>query len=143
MPTDSTGSGRSPDASSADDTASVTREIRIASAIVALQGLALVAAAVLLVVKSLLDNADSIGRALFAAALALVAAAVLGLCAQGLRRGLSSSRSPIVVLEVVAIPVGFSLGFQAGLIGYGGPIVLTALAVLVLMFSPGGRRDWA
>ncbi len=142
MPTDSTASGRAPDVP-ADGAEPVAREVRIAAAIVAVQGIALVAAAVLLVVKSLLDSADSIGRALFAAALALVGAAVLGLCANGLRRGLNSSRSPVIVLEILALPVGFSLGIQAGLIGYGGPMLLSALAVLVLLFSPGGRRDWA
>jgi hypothetical protein len=46
----------------------------------------------------------------------------------------------VIVIEVPAAAVGFSLGVQAGRPVYGLPVLLSAVAVLVLLFSPGGRR---
>jgi len=43
------------------------------------------------------------------------------------------------VLELLALPVSYSLGFQAGLMVYGAPILLSALAVLYLLFIAGPR----
>ena len=45
----------------------------------------------------------------------------------------------MVVLQLLALPVGYSLAFQAGLLGYGAPILLGALTVLYLLFTPPAR----
>ena len=115
-------------------------QVRAAVVLVAAQSLALAAAAVVLVVKTLAGTPDSVGRALFGAAMALLGAVVLLACARGLLALRPASRTPVVVLELLALPVGYSLGFQAGRVGYGAPIVFSALVVLYLLFTPPARR---
>src|SRR5438046_2916568 len=113
--------------------------VRVAAGLVVAQALALFAAAAVLVAKTLAGHPDSVGRALFAAAMALLGTLVLLACARGLLAGRPAARTPVVVLEVLALPVGYSLGVQAGLLGYGAPIMLSALAVLCLLFTPASR----
>jgi hypothetical protein len=44
-----------------------------------------------------------------------------------------------VVIELLALPVSYSLAIQAGRVGYGAPIMLSALAVIYLVFTPPVR----
>jgi hypothetical protein len=114
-------------------------QIRVAAAVIGLEGLALLAAAGVLVAKSVTGHPDSVGRALLGAALAAAAALVLVLCARALVRLRPAARTPVVVLEVLALPVGYSLAFQADRVVYGGPILIAAAAVLYLLFTPPAR----
>jgi hypothetical protein len=66
-------------------------------------------------------------------------AAVLALAARALLRLSPAARTPVVVLQVLALPVAYSLAFQAHRVGYGGPILLAALVVLYLLFTPPVR----
>jgi hypothetical protein len=61
------------------------------------------------------------------------------LCARALLRLRPAARTPVLVLEALALPVSYSLAFQAGRVGYGGPILVGALAVLYLLFTPPVR----
>ncbi len=115
-------------------------QLRVAVGLVLLQALAMVGLAALLFVKAFTDHPHSLAAALLGAGLALLAGAVLALCARGLAALNPSARSPIVVIEVCALPVSYSLGFQAGLIGIGAPILVVALAVLYLVFTPPVRE---
>jgi hypothetical protein len=45
----------------------------------------------------------------------------------------------VVLMQLLALRVSYVLGIQAGRIGYGGPILLAALAVLYLLFTPPAR----
>ncbi|MDT4997250.1 MAG: hypothetical protein QOD45_1318 [Pseudonocardiales bacterium] len=119
--------------------APVPAQVRVASGVVALEALALAAGAAVLIAKTVGGGADSLARALLTAALAALAAAVLGLCARGLLRLRPAARTPVVVLQLLAIPVSYSLAFQAGRVGYGGPILLAAVTVLYLLFTPPAR----
>lgn len=114
-------------------------QVRLAAAVIGLESLALLAAAGVLVAKSISGHPDSIGRALLGAAMALVGAFVLALCARGLLRMRPAARTPVVVLQLLALPVGYSLAFQAGRVEYGGPILVGALTVLYLLFTPPAR----
>jgi hypothetical protein len=114
-------------------------QVRAAALILGLEALALLGAAGVLIVKTTFQHADSVGRAGFAAAMAVFGAVVLALCARGLLACRPAARTPIVVLQLLALPVGYSLGFQAGRIGYGGPMIVAALAVLYLLFTPPAR----
>lgn len=114
-------------------------QVRVAAAVIGLESLGLLLAAGILVAKTLAGHPDSIGRALLDAALALGTAMVLGAGARGLVRLRAGARTPMLVLQLLALPVGYSLAFQAGLVGYGGPILLGALAVIYLLFSPPAR----
>ncbi len=114
-------------------------QIRAAVGILALESLALIAAVVVLVIKTITGNPDDVWRALLGAAFALLGAAVLALGARGIYHLRPPARTPVVVLQVLAIPVAYSLAFQAGRVEYGGPILLAALAVLYLLFTPPAR----
>jgi hypothetical protein len=115
------------------------REIVGAAALSALEGVVLAGIAVLLVVKTAVGNPNSVLGALSGALLALFGAAVLIGLARPILRLRRWARTPIVVLQVIWLPVGFSLTFQAGLPGYGAPLLAVALAILVLFATPGGR----
>jgi hypothetical protein len=124
----------------ADDSDDATpTQLRVAAALIGLEGLGLLAAAGVLVAKSVTGHPDSVGRALLGAALAVAAALVLGSCARALVRLRPAARTPVVVLELLALPVGYSLAFQADRVAYGGPILVVAAAVLYLLFTPPAR----
>ena len=118
----------------------VPRPVRLAALIVLLQALALVVATLILVVKTVTAHPGSLARALLGAALAAFGALVLAACARGLLALRPAARMPVVVLELLSLPVGYSLAFQAGLIAYGGPILLAAVTVLYLLFTPPARE---
>jgi hypothetical protein len=113
--------------------------VRLAALVAAVEGAALLGLGLFYAVKTALDRPDSYGRALFGVLFALAGGAVLLLLARGLLRLGGWARSPVVVLQILALPVGYSLAFQAGLPGYGGPILLLAVAELYLLFTPAGR----
>jgi hypothetical protein len=114
-------------------------QVRVAAGVICAESLALLGAAAILVSKTVDGHPDSIGRALLGAALALAAAAALVLGARGLIRLRPAARTPIVVLQLLALPVGYSLAFQASRASYGGPILVAALVVLYLLFTPPAR----
>ena len=114
-------------------------EIRIAAAVMALQSLALLAGSALLAVQTVQGKADDVGRALTDTAAALGAAVILAALAMGLLRLRAVARTPVVVLELLALPTGYSLAFQSGRPLVGVPVVLSALAVICLLFTPAAR----
>jgi hypothetical protein len=117
----------------------VPRVVTAAAVLAGVQGLALVAIAVVLIVDTIVGSPHSLFGGLGGAALALIAAAVLlvlGFYLAALRRW---ARSPIVVLQVLWLPVSFSLAFQAGRPAYGGPILVSAIAILLLLATPEAR----
>lgn len=115
------------------------RPLVVACGVLAAQALALAAAAVIVCVKAATQHSTSLAGALLLAGIALSGSVVLGLCARGLLRVRPAARTPAVVIEVLALPVSYSLAFQAGRLGYGAPIMLSALAVLYLLFTPPVR----
>jgi hypothetical protein len=115
-------------------------QVRCAVGIVALQALALLAAAGVLVFKTIFGDPDSVGRAMSDAGFAILGALLLALAARGLARLSSAARTPVFVLEALALPVSFDLAFQAHRVDYGGPILVSAAAVLYLLFTPPARE---
>jgi hypothetical protein len=107
--------------------------------LIGLEAAGLVATAVLLLVKTAVGRPTSLAGAVLGAAMALAAAAVLAAAARALLRLRPAARTPVVVLELLALPVAYSLAFQAGLVEYGGPLLVVALAVLFLLFTPPAR----
>lgn len=119
--------------------APIPTQLRAAAAVVVVQGLGLFAAAAVVVVKTVAGHPDDVSRALLGAAMALLGAVILVACARGLLAQRPASRTPVLVLELLALPVSYSMAFQAGLLAYGAPILLSALAVLYLLFTPAAR----
>ncbi|MGH8862498.1 MAG: hypothetical protein ACRDVG_14920 [Jatrophihabitantaceae bacterium] len=113
--------------------------LRVAIGLILLEVLALVGAAGVLVEKTIGGRPADVGRALLGAALALAGAAALAFGARALWHLRSAARSPVVVLQLLALPVSYSLWFQAGRTGYGAPIMIVAVAVLFLLFTPPVR----
>ncbi len=118
---------------------SVPRSIQAACVVLALQALALVVTAVVLLVKTVTGDPHSVAGAVLGAALAALTAVVMVACARGLLRLQPSARTPVVVIELLALPVSYTLSFDAGRVGYGAPILLSALATLYLLFTPAAR----
>ena len=86
----------------------------------------------------------SVGRALVGAALAVFGAVVLALCARGLMLLRYAARTPVIVLQLLALPVGYSLAFQAGRVGYGGPVLSRRSRCCTCCSPrPRGRRSTA
>jgi hypothetical protein len=113
-------------------------EIRAAAIVVLLQGAALLVAVVVLVTEIARGGYDDVGRAWADTAFALLGALILGFAARGLSYLRPAFRSPLLVLEVLTLPVGYSL-IQGGRWAYGVPVVLSALVVAGLLLTRPAR----
>jgi hypothetical protein len=114
-------------------------QLRAGVVLVLIEAAAMVGLTLILLVKALTGHPHSLAGALLGAALALFVAAVLAVCARGLARLRPAARTPVVVLQLFALPVSYDLGIQAGYLGYGGPMLVLALATLYLLFTPPAR----
>jgi hypothetical protein len=126
--------------SNGSDAGVVPGPLRAAVVLILIESLALLGAVGFLVYSTITGRPSEVARALLGAAIAFLGAAGLAAGARGLWRLSAAARSPIVVVQLLALPVGYSLGFQAGVIGVGGPILVVALAVLFLLFTPPARE---
>jgi hypothetical protein len=114
-------------------------QLRVACVVLLAEAAALLAAVVVVLVKTVAGHPDSLGRALSDAGLAAAGALLLLLGARGLSRLRPAARTPVIVLQLLALPVAYSLAFQAHRAAYGGPILVAALAVIYLLFTPPAR----
>ena len=117
----------------------VPKEIRNAALVILVEALGLLVACGVLISKTITGHPNSLGRALLDAAFPLLGAIVLVLCARGIVRLRPSARTPVVLIQLLALPVAFDMWFQAGLVQYGAPILFAALVVLYLLFTPAAR----
>ena len=116
------------------------RPLVLACGLLGLQALALVGAAAIVLFKAGTQKSSDVAGAVLLAAIALGGALALGVCARGLLRLRPAARTPAVVIELLALPVSYSLAFQADRVDYGAPILLSALAVIYLLFTPQVRE---
>jgi hypothetical protein len=114
--------------------------VRAAAAVVLIEAAALAATAAVLVVLAFVHTTTRLWAAVAIVGFALLGAAVLALCARGLVRLRPSARSPVILLQLLALPIGYSLGIQAGRALVGVPILIAAIAVLVLLMMPSSRQ---
>jgi len=114
--------------------------VRLAAILVFVEAAALAVTAVALLVLAFVHTSTRLWAALTVAGFALLGAVVLALCARGLSRLRPSARSPIVVVQIIALPVGYSLGFQNGRFLLAAPMLILAVAVLVLLLSKPSRE---
>lgn len=122
------------------ETNPVPRTVRLAALLAAVEGVILVGLAVFFVVELLRATATDTGGALAAAGVQLFGGALLLLVARGLRRVAPWSRSPSVVLQVLFLPVGYTLAFQSDQPWWGVPVLVLAVGELYLLFTPEARR---
>jgi hypothetical protein len=108
--------------------------LRAAAALVGLETLGLVVAVVFFAVETVVAEPDDRTRAATAAVLTLVGAAGLGLVTLGLVRRRRWARAPGLVTNLLVLPVAYDLA-RAGRWYVGVPLIVLALAVLVLLFA--------
>lgn len=113
--------------------------MRYAAYLVLAQAAALAVITVVLLILAAVHSSQRLWAALAIAGFALLGALIFHLCGRGLLGLRPSSRSPIVLLELLALPVGYSLGIQAGRPLAGVPVLVSAVAVLALLSTPSAR----
>jgi hypothetical protein len=104
-------------------------------ALVAGQGIGLVGLAAFFLVEVIVATPTSAARAVMAALLTLLAGLGLLAVARGLRRARRWARAPALVTQLLAVPVAVGL-LQGGRWYVGVPLLLWALVVLALLFTP-------
>ncbi len=125
--------------SAGDDTppVGVPRSVLRAAALVAVEGVAVTALGpILLVGGILMSRPDSLSRAWAEVVLAVAAGALILFLARKLSQAAGWSRAPVVVIQILAAPVGYSLAFSSQQPLYGIPILAAAATVLYLLFTP-------
>lgn len=124
----------------AEPVASPPTGIRIAAGIVLAEALALAVGGLVLLVLAFVHTTTRLWAAVAIVGFAMFAAAVLALCARGLWRLRPSARSPVILVQLLAVPVGYSLGVQGGRLLIALPILAAAITVLVLLLLPSSRQ---
>lgn len=113
-------------------------QIRAAAIVVLLQAVGLLVAFGVVLVKIAQGGYDEAGRAWADAGLALLAALALVFAARALSYLRPAVRTPLLVIEVLALPVGYSM-IQSGAWRYGVPVILGAVVVTVLLLTRPAR----
>jgi hypothetical protein len=117
------------------------RPVLAAAALVVVEGVALLVLAVVNVVLTALSDAGSVPLALGGALLLGIFGGALILLARALRALKPPARSPVVAVQLVALPIGWTLTSTNGRPEIGLPVLLLAVAVLVLLFATAEARD--
>lgn len=108
--------------------------------IVAIEGLAVLALGpILLVGGIMMSEPENVGRAWAEVAIAFGAGLLILFLARALSRVAGWSRAPVLVIQILAAPVGYSLAVPSGQPLYGVPIVAAVAAVLYLLFTPESK----
>ncbi|KLL11767.1 hypothetical protein BL254_00185 [Protofrankia sp. BMG5.30] len=115
------------------------RALRAAVVLLAAEGLLLVSLGVFLVVRGFGADTDDRGRAELGGLFAVVAGVVLWLLTWALLARRQWARSPLVVVQILCIPVAVGL-LQAHRYGEGVPLVVVPVGVLVLIGLAGAYR---
>lgn len=122
-------------------TARAPRPVLAAAGLVVVEGVALLVLAVLNVVLTALSDAGSVPLALGGALLLGVFGGGLILLARGLRGLRPATRSPVIAVQIVALPVGWTLTSTNGRPEIGLPVLALAVAVLALLLGTAEARD--
>jgi len=118
----------------------VPSEVCRAAAIVALEGVAVLALGpILLVGGILLGRPDSLSRAWAEVVLAIAAGTLILFLARALSKAAGWSRAPVLVIQILAMPVGYSLAFPSEQPLYGIPVLASGATVLYLLFTPAAQ----
>jgi hypothetical protein len=113
--------------------------LKAACALLAVEALGLLAGGIVLLVDTLTGHPTDRASAVLTAAFAVAGAAALVFGLRGLLRLRPAARTPMVVLQVLAVPVGYQLAFDSERPEWGWPVLLVAVAILYLLFTPPVR----
>jgi hypothetical protein len=116
-----------------------SRPLRIAAALVGAQGVALVLISVVYAGSLVVGSPHNRGLALFGALLGLLGGVGLVLAARGVAHRRRASYAPVLLTEVIAVPVGIGL-IQGGLPLIAVAVLAPAAVVLAMLLgTPAGR----
>jgi hypothetical protein len=115
------------------------RSLRWAAAVVGVEAVAAVAAAVTMAVLTAAGQVTSTGDAVGIVVFALLAAGVLGGCARGLWRVAPWARGPVVALQLLLALLGYTAAFTAQAPAIGVPMLAAAAVTLYLLATPESR----
>ena len=115
------------------------RPVRWAALVVAVEAAAVLAGAVVLLVLTVTETPDSLGRALAEVALVALLGAALAVCAAGLRRMAMWSRGPVVALQILLGLLGYTAAFEAARPQFGIPALVLVALELYLLATPEAR----
>jgi len=116
------------------------RPIRLAAALVTVEGVALIVLALVEAVSAVVSEAASLTLALATAGVAAATGALLLWLARALTDLRGAARTPVVVVQLIALPIGWNLVGSSGRPELGLPILLLAAAVLSLLFGSEEAR---
>ena len=112
------------------------RGVRRGAALLLVEGVALLVVGVVDAVATAVGSPTDRALSFTVAGFALAAGIVLGLLARAIDRRRGWARSPAVVLQLLALPVGVGLA-QGGVWYAAVPVLLLAVATLWLLFAAG------
>jgi hypothetical protein len=113
--------------------------LKLAAIVAAVEMVALAGAGIWLIVPGLRAGGDGLTMGLSSGGFVLAGGVLLGVLALALYRGRRWSRGPLVVIQLLLLPLGYQfLGGSAAAIGAG--LMAAAAAVLVLLFLPASTR---
>ena len=115
------------------------RTVLLAALLVAVEGAALIVLAGVEAVSTLVSDAASVTLALVTAAAAAGGGALLLWLARSLAGLRKWARSPVVVLQLIALPIGYNLITPSGRPELGVPVLALAAATLVLLGTAEAR----
>lgn|SRR5262245_8101398 len=118
--------------------ATIPSTLRWAVVLLAVQAVGLVALVVLLVVEDVRSTSTSSAGAAGLTVFAALIAALFGLFVWALAGRRRWARGPAIVLELLLLPVGFSL-VTSGLAYLGIPVLLLAGITVALLLAPATR----
>ena len=116
--------------------------VRVAAALVAVEGAALALIGPAYGVAGLVGDPFDRTATLLEAAMALTDGVLLLLVARGLARTAGWARSPAVVVQLLALPVGVGL-VQGGVYWAAAPVLALAVAVLYALATPSARAAYS
>ncbi|WP_231155802.1 hypothetical protein [Streptomyces sp. CNZ748] len=125
-----------------DDAGTRPRRLTYAAALAALEGIALVAGGVWMLVLGLTGEPDDRQQAVTGGVTLIVLALLPLLAARGLLARRGWSRGPAVVTQVVALPVAYNMLRSDGVAIPAG-IVLAVVAVTALVLLINAETTWA
>ncbi len=113
--------------------------VRRAAAVVLLEGLGLLLLCAGYAARVLFGRPENAGLALTGAVMGLLAGAVVVLLARALAHQRRAAASPVLVTQLLALPVGIGL-WEGHLPLYGVAVLLPAVVVLALLVATAGGR---
>jgi hypothetical protein len=114
-------------------------QLTAAAVVAALEGVALVVLGGIWLVATVTGSPASRSSSLAGAVFVVVIGAVVLRLALGVRRLQSWARTPLLVLQMLFLPIGATITFSAGQPGYGLPVLLVSVTILVLLMTRASR----